>query len=206
MGRIATLALVAALMGPGALRAERAFDIVFRSGTLDGLPGGTQLLYDGGAAVPDGGWSRVVVDLAGDGAAVVQGDRADGAEPLGRFDAGVGNPVAMVFLERTVRTISEATGGSPFYIRNRIRDALAGEVAVAAVTVPWDGGTVEATEVALSPFATDAHRADLGRFADLEIRVVVSESVPGWYHSIRAEAPAGASAEAYDASLALVEE
>jgi hypothetical protein len=105
----------------------------------------------------------------------------------------------MVFLERTVRTISEATGGSPFYIRNRIRDSLAGRGEVASLTVDWNGEAVPATQVALAPFVNDAHRADLGAYADLKIRIVMSDAVPGWYHSIRTEAPA-AGAEAFHAS------
>lgn len=206
MGRIAKLALVATfLLGPSALWAEIAFDLVFRAGTLDGLSQDTRLQYDGAGS--EDGWSRVVVDLQTDGVAIVhgQGDHTGETEPLGRFDASVGNPVVMVFLERTVRTISEATGGSPFYIRNRIRDALAGPGVVTAVTVPWDGEDIAATEVTLLPFVADTHRAELGAFADLEIHVVVSDAVPGWYHSISAEAPPAAGQESYDASLALAE-
>ena len=37
MGRpLFTLSVCVALAGPGALHAERAFDLIFRSGTLDG--------------------------------------------------------------------------------------------------------------------------------------------------------------------------
>ena len=34
------------------------------------------------------------------------------------------NPLLLYFLETTVRAMAEATGGSPYYIRNRIREAL----------------------------------------------------------------------------------
>jgi hypothetical protein len=208
MGRIAALSLCATLAG-GVLQAETAFDLVFRSGSLDGLPQGTELRYGGEAMpeAPDGEeWRELAVSLAPEDRALVQGlsDEEAPARILGSFPASVGNPIAMVFLEEAVKAISEETGGSPFYIRNRIRDALGGPGRVEAVTVAWDGGTVAATEVALVPFAEDAHRAELGAFADLEIRVVVSEAVPGWYHSIRAEAPATATEEAFAASLDLV--
>ena len=55
----------------------------------------------------------------------------------------------------------------------------------------------------MRPFAEDAHRAQLGRFADLEIRVVVSADVPGWYHSLSAAIPATEARDAFAASLTL---
>lgn len=206
---IVTLACLVTLAGAGALRAESAFELVFRAGTLDGLPPGAELRYDGEGwptARPDEDWRRLVVGLGPDDQARVERLAADGEGPaqlVGSFDAARGNPVGMVFLERTVRSISGATGGSPTYVRNRIRDALGAPGEAEAVTVAWDGGTVQATAVALVPFANDARRAELGAFADLEIRVVVSDAVPGWYHSISAEAPATATQAGYATSLAL---
>jgi hypothetical protein len=228
MGRIATLgaalALAAALGGasaPSAPSAQeagpRAFDLVFRTGTLDGLPEGTELRYAGPAAAEGAsgdGWRSVVVGLAPGGRAVVEGAQDEAApRVIGSFDAGVGNPLAMVFLESTVNAVAEATGGSPFYIRNRIRDALAAPGQVEEAVARWEGAEVAATEVVLLPFAADAHRAEFGAFADLEIRVVVSEAVPGWYRSISATAPAGeppagtppGGAAGYAASLSLAE-
>lgn len=209
MGRIAALALGASLLGAGALQAETAFDVVFRSGTLDGLPAGTELRYDGEGLVEaqsDEEWQEVVVDLGPGDEALVKRLLVKGEEPgrvLGSFDAGVGNPVAMLFLERTVNVISRETGGSPFYIRNRIRDTLGQPGVLEAVTVDWQGEAVPATKVVLVPFARDAHRADLGLYADLAIEVVVSEAVPGWYYSISAEAPATGTEAAYATSLSL---
>ncbi len=210
MNRIVSLSLGLTLLAAGPLHAESAFDLVFRSGTLDALPEGTELRYDatGLSRTPDQPtWSEVVLGLGPESSARLSGQPAeeDGeAQPLGSYDAGIGNPVAMMFLEQTVSRVSEATGGSPFYVRNRIRDALGSEGAAEAVTASWDGAEVLATEIALRPFAEDAHRAQLGRFADLEIRVVVSEAVPGWYLSISADAPAAGADDAYAASLSLV--
>ena len=48
----------------------------------------------------------------------------DKPQPVGTFPAGVANPLLLYFLETTVRATAEATGGSPYYIRNRIREAL----------------------------------------------------------------------------------
>jgi hypothetical protein len=209
MTRLAVLGLCGALAWAGPVGAQDAFDLVFRSGTLDALPEGSELRYD--AAGADDEWGEVIVGLRPDDEVRVERpvEAEAGEEPaaqvLGRFPASIGNPIAMVFLERTVRTISEETGGSPYYIRNRMRDALAEAGEVEEVTVPWDGASVAAAEVVLTPFADDARRAELGPFVDLEIRVVVSEEVPGWYHSMSVEAPATERRDAYGATLALSE-
>jgi len=210
MNRIVTLSLGLALLAATPLRAESAFDLLFRSGTLDGLPEGTELHY-AAAGLEDqrdqSAWREVVLDLGPENSARLERQLEDegAARPLGSFSAAIGNPVGMMFLEQTVNSVSAATGGSPFYIRNRIREALGGEGEVEAVTVSWEGAEVPATAVALRPFAEDAHRAQLGRFADLEIRVVVSEDVPGWYLTLSAEAPAAEAEEAYATSLSLSE-
>jgi hypothetical protein len=225
MGRIASLGVAVTLAGAlgqaGTLGAQeaspRAFELVFRTGTLDGLPEGTELRYAGTQApegAPGDGWRSLVVGLAPGGRAVVEGVEDDAAaRVIGNFDAGVGNPLAMVFLESTVTAIAEATGGSPFYIRNRIRDAMAGPGEVQEAVAQWEGAEVAATEIVLLPFVADAHRAELGAFADLEIRVVVSDQVPGWYRSISAEVPAAGTppgarsgdAASYASSLSLTE-
>lgn len=122
MARIATLSLCMTLAGAGALRAESAFDLVFRSGTLDDLPQGAELHYEGSGlsdAQAEEEWRRVIVDVGSDGSARVEAAGAQDEEPrrgLGSFNAAIGNPIAMLFLERTVKDISEGTGGSPFYI------------------------------------------------------------------------------------------
>ena len=65
------------------------------------------------------------------------------------------NPLLLYFLETTVRVMAEATGGSPYYIRNRIREAL-----VASDLGAADGAE---REVTLTPFAADPNRRADGR-------------------------------------------
>jgi hypothetical protein len=211
MHRSVTLSLGLALLAVSPVRGESAFDLVFRSGTLEGLPEGTELHYDASGledARDQSAWREVVVNIGPESVARLEaqpsGDDAE-ARPLGSFDAAIGNPIGMMFLEQTVNSLAQATGGSPFYLRNRFREALGGPGEVEAVTADWDGGEVPATEVALRPFAEDPNRARLGRFADLEIRVVVSEAVPGWYLSLSAEAPEAEGGYATSLSLAGVE-
>lgn len=199
------------LVAPAAASAQeatpRAFDTIFRTGTLDALPEGAELRYDGSGmpgTAADGEWTHIDVAIEPGDRAVVEGTQGT-APPrvLGTFDAGVGNPLAMVFLEMTVNAVAQATGGSPTYIRNRMRDALAGPGEVTATSETWEGTSIEATEVVLRPFEDDPHGAALGAFADLTLRMVVSEAVPGWYLSVGAAAPAVAASPGFDASLSL---
>ena len=72
-----------------------------------------------------GGEVRLEVVAAGDGRELRLVREEDGrSAPVGTFPAGVANPLLLYFLETTVRAMAEATGGSPYYIRNRIREAL----------------------------------------------------------------------------------
>jgi hypothetical protein len=193
----------------GAACASETYDLIFRSGTLQELSEGDRLEYRS-VAEPDravaGGLGEALVWLTlmpGNRAALERS--AGGRESLlGQFDAEVGNPIAMYFLERTVRTVAEATGGSPFYIRNRIKESLLEAERIARAPTRWDGRAIEATEIVLAPFKDDEHRAELGAFADLEITVIVSDEAPGWYRSIRAETPKrGDGARAFSSGLEL---
>jgi hypothetical protein len=117
-----------------------------------------------------------------------------------------GNPILMVFLESVVKTVSDATGGSPFYLRNRIRDALRDRLVEETVSVELGGAPIEAHRIALSPFADDAHAAELGAFADLELAFVLAEAAPGSFLSLAATAGAKpGDAPAYSEEIRLDE-
>jgi hypothetical protein len=114
---------------------------------------------------------------------------AGNARPVPSFPAAAAHPLLLIILESTVRNMAELTGGSPFYIRNRIREAL--WVAAAApepAELLLDGATLPAEEVVVRPFAEDPNRAEMGAFADLELRFVLSEDVPGGIARFEAEA------------------
>ena len=76
-----------------------------------------------------------------------------------------GHPVLLMFLETTLRAMAEATGGSPFYIRNRMREALGADVPLEPVEVMVDGAPAAAVAATFRPFAADPHRARWARSA-----------------------------------------
>jgi hypothetical protein len=135
----------------------------------------------------------ITLERGTDGAHVVVTMDAEGQPRPSTFRGMTGNPILMVFLESVVRTVSDATGGSPFYLRNRIKEAMRDRMGEETVTAELGGAPVEAHEVRLRPFEGDAHARELGVFADLELAFVLAEAAPGSFLSLAAtagEAPA----------------
>lgn len=117
------------------------------------------------------------------------------AQPEITVPAGGPNPVLLFFLENTVRVIAAETGGSPFYIRNRMREALGG-AALAAGTGPQT--------LTLHPFAEDANRERLGAFGDLALSITFDPAEPG--RLIELKADTGGGAGGYTEILRLIPE
>lgn len=105
------------------------------------------------------------------------------------------NPVLLFFLENVVRSMATQTGGSPYYIRNRIRDSL---VASGAGT-PRDG----MAEVVLQPFRQDANAARMGEFANLRLAIRYDLARPGQLVALDADTGGAAG---YHETLGLIAE
>ena len=184
-------------------QAASAYDLLFRNGTLDGLPRTETLTYardvesllvPAAGARDSGG---IALDFAGGEPEMVRLDFRQGEKhrTLGEFPASVGNPMILYFVETAVRDMAEAAGGSPFYIRNRVKDALIRPATIETGSVRWDGSEVPATVVTLRPFEGDPSADRMQGFDRLTLTVTMSEAVPGWYGSLVAEVP-GAEGEA----------
>jgi len=200
--RIVLLALLAGLGDGGVAEAAPGYEILFREGVLDGMAEGSELAYSVARAGRSAPERAGEAPLAGSPQALVlalrPGDEVeltveDGQhrQQAGRFPASVGNPLIMYFLETVLRDMANQAGGSPFYIRNRIKEAMLAEAEVRPDTLSLAGGeTVTGQELVLHPFAEDAARDRMAGFADLAITAQVSDAVPGWYYTLRASAPA----------------
>lgn len=86
---------------------------------------------------------------------------------IGPFPVSSGDPVLTFFLETVARDMAALTGGSPFYIRNRLKDALfrGGELA------DQDGHRV----ARFRPFADDPSRERMFGFDSLELSFVLDD-------------------------------
>lgn len=192
------------LAGAGAvvpLAGDKTYEMLFRNGTLDTISRDAELVYRrtvSNALSPEAG-ARDTGDIAlsfreGDQATMAMLEfRQDGKHrSLGRFPASVGNPMIMYFYEVVVRDMAESAGGSPFYIRNRVKEALVRESGLEQGEAEYDGRMITTQTIRLHPFEGDENRERMKGFGDLELRVTMSEEVPGWYLSFVAEASGGA--------------
>ena len=196
------LALILLGFGSGPLAAAGTYELLFRSTALaglkaapdDGETGPATLLYDrvitGADAGQSGGSFSVALKVKpGDRATMTlhQGTRSRG---LGTYPASVGNPLIMYFLESVLADIAAQSGGSPFYMRNRIKEALLRDAEIVPLSVRYRNRDVAAREVTIRPFLKDKARERMGRFSELALTVTVSEDIPGWYYSLVATVPA----------------
>ncbi|MDD9727958.1 hypothetical protein PVV74_21135 [Roseovarius sp. SK2] len=187
------------------LNGQETYDLLFKNGTLDEVSRDTSLVYQrevSNALAPDAAErdSGKVALTVGEGEspmAVLELRQGEKYRKLGQFPASVGNPMIMFFYESTVRDMAESAGGSKFYIRNRVKEALVQPNEVTMGEAEYDGETVETQTVTMQPFAEDPNRAQMRGFGDLELTVTMSEDVPGWYLSLLAEAPGPEGGEGY---------
>lgn len=188
--------------------AGETYDLMFKSGALDALATSAPvsapkeskdaLVYDqviagAGEKRPNGAYT-VGLRFDPENAVNLTLHQGDKSRNLGDFPAAVGNPIIMYFMESALADVAALSGGSPFYLRNRIKEALLKPATITPVTLHEGGREIAAKKVTITPFAEDAQRARLGRFTGLTLSVVVAEGVPGWYRSLEAAAPAGAEA------------
>ncbi|WEX90605.1 hypothetical protein PZN02_004159 [Sinorhizobium garamanticum] len=191
-------------MGHGPAAAAETYELLFRSTALKGLeavPGNSEagrstLVYDkvisGTNVGQTGGSFGIGLKIEpNDNVAMTlyQGTRSRG---LGNYPASVGNPVIMYFLENVLADVAAQSGGSPFYMRNRIKEALLRDAQVMPVSLHYENRDIAAREVTIRPFTKDKARERMGRFAELALAVTVSEDIPGWYYSLVATVPAAA--------------
>ncbi|WP_299671990.1 hypothetical protein [uncultured Roseobacter sp.] len=203
MIRLTAFALVAGLcasvVSASPLAGEKTYDMLFRTGTLDRIDRDAELVYrrEVASALKPDAEGRDTGDIAlsfreGEAPmALLEFRQGSKHKALGSFPASVGNPVIMYFYETVVRDMAEAAGGSPFYIRNRVKDALIQTSDIEAGQAVVAGKTVSTQTIRLYPFANDPNRDRMRGFGDLELRVTMSEEVPGWYTSLVAEASGG---------------
>lgn len=183
------------------LQAGEVQDRLFVTGVLASVPAGHRLVFShsrGGGfdsarlpPIEDGEMvvtlTRTAADAGGREVSVTASDAA-GGRPLLTMPVSAGHPLLLIFLESTVRNIAKLTGGSPFYIHNRIRDALAAADRMEPLEVMVAASREAGERLVLRPFAGDPNLSELGDFARLEIRVTLSDAVPGGIARLEANA------------------
>ena len=204
MTRVPSALLLVLLLAPPAA-AGALSDLLMAPGLFTEAADGPLLAYDEARTVPPGSpmeplaEGRIVLAMVGAAAdrrlELARQGTGGTTRPFAEFPSGGANPVLLYFLESAVRDLAAATGGNPFYLRNRMREAL-----VAAGLGP----DASPREIAIQPFVADRNRARLGPFADLTLRLRFDAADPG--RLLELSADTARDADGYHHRLTLVAE
>jgi hypothetical protein len=102
-------------------------------------------------------------------------------------------PEILFFLERDIREMQRLTKGQPNYFRKRIRMAVADAATINDVTLPYQGRTIAAKEITITPYADDPLRARFEQLVNKRYVFTLSDGVPGGVVSIRTQVDAAAA-------------
>lgn len=196
---------------PSSAFADRATDLVFSDGVLSNIPQDKTVTYEHLRIGPEGSEFNSIADgrvslaivpseIGGDEVVLemLVGGQLRNRTP---FPADAGNPIVMAFLESSLRSMAQITGGSPFYLRNRIKESLRSGGQVEPVEITIDGASVDAMKITFMPFLNDKNAARMGDFAKLELVFVVSENVPGGFILFSANTPETDGQRIYQESM-----
>jgi hypothetical protein len=196
--------LLLTMVGP-VLADPDASSLLFERPALVEVPAGSTLVYSlqrtGGTAagVPAHAESTVELSLQRDPAtgeiraevAIITGE---GRQAAGSFPSQAGNPVLLVALERDITEMSRLLRGSPYYIRNRIREAISAAAPISA-RFTFDGREVEGWRIVVSPFEQDRNRDRLREHAAKRYEFILSDAVPGHLYAVRMVTPGADGAQ-----------
>lgn len=173
--------------------AAEVYDLLFKTGTLDGISRTSVLDYERHVSARDNeklatrSSGKITLSFGPEDMAELKFTQGDKYRNIGSFPATVGNPMIMYFVETVIRDMASTAGGSPYYIRNRVKAALVKEVPIREETIRIGGRDVSARSVTLHPFEGDPNRERMKGFEDLALTITMSDEVPGWYYELKAE-------------------
>ncbi len=198
---LASFAVVASLSlaGAAAMAAPTGAALFFETPFLADLPAGTTLSYSYHHTTTDPSLGEsfdekmeMKIAAAPEDAAKRVADvdifRGTQHREAGPFPVALGNPLALVLLEREAKEIAQLTKGSPFYIRNRMKEALM-NAKVEDIRLSYAGKDVPAWKLDMAPFATDPHKEQLQEIANRSYSFVFSQAVPGGLYEVRVVTP-----------------
>lgn len=128
---------------------------------------------------PQGNENSVTVDL-------FSGNRAIKLPNMSK----TGNPVIVALLEQDVKEMNKALGGSPFYFRNRLREAVSADTPAEPVKFQFEGKTVDGWKVTVKPFSNDGdNKSRLKEYAERSYELTFSDAVPGGLYALKTVTP-----------------
>jgi len=133
--------------------------------------------------------ASVTVKEGADGKKAVTVDYLSGPNNMQLPEIGdaKGNPVVLYFLEKDVRDMHRLIGGQENYFRKRIRLALVDKAQVRPVMVNFNGQSVPASEIRITPYIDDPLKDRFGKFYTKSYTFTISDDVPGSIYEIRTQ-------------------
>jgi hypothetical protein len=95
----------------------------------------------------------------------------------------------MVFLEHDVMEMRDDTGQPAAFYRNRIRHAFVDGATLKPVTIEFDGRTLPATDISISPFRGADGSGPATGAAAKTYDFILCDAVPGTLYQIRSRIP-----------------
>lgn len=202
-GRLAFIVLSVLIGSSAPVSATEATgtEMLFDTGTLNGVKIGSALKYshvrsaDENIPVRPIDDGQIIVSLHDeDGKPRTEVTLIDGKRKrkLQHFPLEKGNPIFVTFLESSVNAVKFATKGSPFYIRNRFKDAFAKGGTVTRSKLEFGGQEISAVTIEYRPFKDDENKEKLGAaFENLAVIFTLSGAVPGQFLSMTTKAETG---------------
>lgn len=166
---------------------DGAHTLVLKTGTLEDFTSDAPLAYEqvvllpANQAIADHENGQVRLTAEADDMVALTFYKGDGQRRMGAFPKSVGNPLFMNFIEIVIRDMANIAGGSPFYIRNRIKESLVQPADDITGSDTFGGQNVTTQTVTLRPFINDANKDRMQGFENLTIQVTMSDDIAGWY-------------------------
>lgn len=188
-------ALVMAVLWPlpalAGTAAPTAVDVLFERKHLDGLEKGTELAYRFERTVSDPALSgeqftddiRIGVNNVSDAGreVAVQIFTGERARDLQTVPDLTGNPLLILFLDRSVVNMSLLTGAQGPYLKGAFRAALREKAKIEPAKVDYAGTAVDGYKITVVPYADDPNKAKLKGYEGSRFSFLVSEAVPGHF-------------------------
>lgn len=91
-----------------------------------------------------------------------------------------GNPLLVVFLDRSVSNFAIVGGGNRNYLKQKFREALLDKAEVQPAKVEFDGKTFDGYRITVAPYAADKNAQRMLGYEGSKFTFLVSDAVPGY--------------------------
>lgn len=191
--------LVLVMLAPWPARAQDSpAEILFTRPHLSGVALGTELTYHLERSPSD--TQRLGQPFGDDIKLTVKAVGADGtrdidlriftgerARDVNAISGLTGNPLLVIFLDRSVGNMVQLTGGTAPYFKDRLRAGLRDKATSEATKAEFEGRMLDATRIIVRPFVNDPSAARMLGYEGAQFEFLVAEAAPGMLLELKSE-------------------